>query len=945
MNNLSRNTPVALILGVGGFLGSHVAEKLIEKGLQVVGVDNFSSGDKAHLAEVVKNKNFYLLNQSAGSEILFSFPRLDYAFFLIDTGNLSNHLEDLISPFLEVCKLYKPKIVFASSVRLYDKDEKLDNLKKYEEAIAKETLQAKLNSRVVRLAAVYGPRMNFRDPDPLIKLLKKAVLDKLSELSVPLDFMSRAIYIDDATDLIIKTVLHGLTAHKIYDGALLHPVKIMELKQVLQDPLWYETRGFSASLLPAWPTPNLLKTEKELAWKTKTSLIQGLKATVQYFKDNPDLVENLKDKPASLGSETKPAGPIQAVQRTALQELIEPQKTKSKKPKSFNTALNKTKTLLIVILGTALILYSLVYPLMKLGLGFLFLKQNLAQISQLFSKGDFNNGFKKTQEITEQISSLEEISVYTETLSKISQLKSFFNRFNQTVIGFNKLSQGMEQAALGGGEFEKGLAQLSGNQPGDQNENLKQSFLNFQSAQNNFNYSQAVLANQSLQTPLPDFLKNWLGDLATQLQSYQKSLDLAKTASFTLPELANGANKSYLILLEDNSILRGGGGVVTAYAQVDFKNSKLSQIKAGPSADIDKKLPAGINPPADLAADLGLKNWDLTNSASEVDFPTDARMEEWLYSQGGGGSVEGVVMIDTTELMNLLTVVGEVNNISADNFFSQAADPKTQALVLKEVLNRMFYLSQQNWLDLDNVLAEGLFSKQLMVYFNDPSLESYFNGLNWNGQVKRITADQAGSQASSLILVENNISNVKNSYIQRNADLEIALNQEGETTYTLNLDYLNLLNSGSQAASNYQQAESAAQSSTYKERLKIYLPSGYKLIKGSWGGQDVTSQISSFSDYGQAGYSIVLSLDKGEEKNLKLQYQDDSLAEFKNNQLTYTLSVLKQPGEINDKFKLKFKYSDNLKLLSPENNPLGEIETEGDLSSDQTFKFSFLKTN
>ena len=49
---LARNTPVALVVGVEGFLGSNLAEGLIKKGIQVVGVDNFSSGKKENLEDL-----------------------------------------------------------------------------------------------------------------------------------------------------------------------------------------------------------------------------------------------------------------------------------------------------------------------------------------------------------------------------------------------------------------------------------------------------------------------------------------------------------------------------------------------------------------------------------------------------------------------------------------------------------------------------------------------------------------------------------------------------------------------------------------------------------------------------------------------------------------------------------------------------------------------------
>ena len=85
MMMLSRNKPVTYLVGVAGFLGSHLAEKLLAKNIQVIGVDNLSTGRKEYLEHSSKDKNFHFLNQSASFELTFDFPRLDYAFFIIST--------------------------------------------------------------------------------------------------------------------------------------------------------------------------------------------------------------------------------------------------------------------------------------------------------------------------------------------------------------------------------------------------------------------------------------------------------------------------------------------------------------------------------------------------------------------------------------------------------------------------------------------------------------------------------------------------------------------------------------------------------------------------------------------------------------------------------------------------------------------------------------------
>jgi nucleoside-diphosphate-sugar epimerase len=85
-----------------------------------------------------------------------------------------------------------------------------------------------MNARVVRLAAVYGPRMHFRENDPMVRLLQVSLKGDLQKEQIDNDFSSRAVYIDDAVALLIKAILSGGTSHKIFDGSLLQPIKIAE---------------------------------------------------------------------------------------------------------------------------------------------------------------------------------------------------------------------------------------------------------------------------------------------------------------------------------------------------------------------------------------------------------------------------------------------------------------------------------------------------------------------------------------------------------------------------------------------------------------------------------------------------------------------------------------------------------------------------------------------
>ena len=82
--NLSRNTPVALVVGAAGFLGSHLSEKLLDHKIAVVGVDNFKSGKKENITEVTKDSHFHFINTDA-EDLTLDLSRLDYIFIVADS--------------------------------------------------------------------------------------------------------------------------------------------------------------------------------------------------------------------------------------------------------------------------------------------------------------------------------------------------------------------------------------------------------------------------------------------------------------------------------------------------------------------------------------------------------------------------------------------------------------------------------------------------------------------------------------------------------------------------------------------------------------------------------------------------------------------------------------------------------------------------------------------
>lgn len=924
MISLSRNTPTALIVGVAGFLGSHLAEKLLAKKIQVVGVDDLSTGKKGNLIDAAKDKNFYFINQPIQETSQLQTQRTDYAYFILNEELNPGLFLSALDKFLELCRGYltaegKPRIVLLSSIELYENQLRLRNLKTAENKLAEFITENKANARVVRLGPVFGPRMNFREEDPLIKLLIDAARGEIHKKETVLDFMSRALFIDDAVELLLKATLHGGTAQQIYDGVLLEPVKISEVKQVLLDPLWHESQNFTPTKLPPWLTPNLLKTKNELSWRPKTNLVKALKTTLTYLKENSQLIPEEK-KEAVAGKEA-PKDPVGSELK------VEPLKVRK-----VNINLEGIKKSLGLYLGIILISLALVYPVLDLLIGGLSIRAHLKNMGYAIREGDLKRaeneanyaylGVKRVSEFADSLSIVKATGVFRpefESLAKLTLiLEDTTTASLETVRGVKYLSEGLKRVS---GE--------SGVEVGDQFNNAQ---IKFHNAQSLFAASQARLAAADTKPFFLPLIKPRIDDLRLKIGYYQALADTSYSLSLLLPKLvAVEGKKSYLVLLQDNRDLKPGGGVLVAFCQLFFETGRLVATKCGGVDDLDQSLSDSVPAPNDLKTELNGSEWNLKNSNLEVDSPANAKWAQWFYNKETGSLVNGVLTWDITALSELLEVVGGLKlpgryaTVESGNLYdlTQSYNNDSQFLptVQKELINKLFFASDKNWFKVGASLGRSLKGKDILVYLSDPVFFSYLNSLGWSGTFPRKTAEKVGERDEFLAVFENNLShNLANQTIQRKYLLESNLNEKGELFHKLTLGYT-LGDSQGNA------------SSGYKFKIKVFLASGSKLKKAVFKGVDITSAFESFSDFGRSLYSTRLELKDKESADLILEYQDLKAVEFTEGQIKVRLNVVKQPGTNKDSFDWRFKHPNNIK---------SSIDNDfvTDLSQDRSFEIN-----
>ncbi len=893
---ISRNVPTALIVGASGFIGSYLTEELLGKGIQVIGIDNLSSGKKEYLDKAFKNQQFHFLNISA-ERVNVDISRIDYIFISVNEKlNLDN--------ILELAKEFKSKIVFISTIELYDTnhDSSLDWYKEAEGKVAKFATENHLNARVVRLSTLFGPRMHFKINDPMVRLIKASVLNDLAKENATSEFSTRALYVTDAVNLIIKSMLKGSTALKIFDGVG-SPVKITEIKQILLDPNWHESRKFKPSDLPPWPSPNLERTYNELNWHPEIDLVSALKTTINYFNEhNAELsLEETKLKNTSYDEEVKEPEKL-LMQQDLMpnkeleeklknwKEVINPQKEKNNKKADFSTL----RRFLVLLICCLIILYGLFYPVGALIYGVVTFKVNLDSASLNLKKGNFNQSIADLSNAQQGINRVEGLIKAFEVLARMGLLKQQFELGGKLAETANNIIIGSIHATKGAQDVSMAIKKVSG-EDGSTSILFENSSEEFALA--DFNFSKAKVDLDSVKyTKAPSFISNQVNILDNQVNYYSNLTKQIRALNMILPQAMIG-DKSYLFVLGQESILRPGGGHIESVARVDLEKGKFKKIDSLSSRDIDNQQTLQVALPNEIKTLLNKNNYYLSDSNIEPDYPTNARLISWFYNKQFGKNPDGVIFWDISTLVSLLKVIGPITldnygEISAENLSDKALREPVNSLMLnqlqQELLNKLIYVPNLNLVGILSSLDQSSESKHMMIYMSNPKQLAFLISQNITGAfpVKK------NNNNDFISLNETNLGgNKANSYIYRTMTLDSNL-MNGTINDNLRINYTN-----KSLSNNYPEG-------TYKSLIKIYLPLGIKLSRVSFGEQDVKSQISTQVDYGRQVLSLTVNLNPKEQKTLSLEYQ---LPGNNFNGKGLHLDVIKQPGTSSNPFTWTLK--------------------------------------
>lgn len=302
-----------LVTGGAGFIGSHLCERLITQGAEVLCADNFFTGTRTNVAHLIGHPMFELMRHDVTFPL---YVEVDEIYNLACPASPVHYQHDPVQTtktsvhgainMLGLAKRVKAKILQASTSEVYgdptvhpQPEEYWGNVNPigprscYDEGKrCAETLffdyhrQHQLNIKVARIFNTYGPRMHPNDG----RVVSNFIIQALRNEPITLygdGSQSRAFcYVDD--------LVEGLMRLMNTDDAITGPMNlgntgeftIRELAELVIELTGSRSQIASRPLPqddPRQRRPDISKAEKTIGWEPKVPLREGLEKTIAYF--------------------------------------------------------------------------------------------------------------------------------------------------------------------------------------------------------------------------------------------------------------------------------------------------------------------------------------------------------------------------------------------------------------------------------------------------------------------------------------------------------------------------------------------------------------------------------------------------------------------------------------------------------------------------------------
>ncbi len=310
-----------LVTGAAGFLGSHLTDRLIAEGNDVIGMDNFITGNKENLEHLAGNPHFSFIRHDV-SNYIFVPGKIDYVVHFASPAS-PNPASPLGYPNLPIQTLkagalgthntlgvareYQAKFLIASTSEIYgdplEHPQKesyrgnvdptgirsvYDEAKRFAEALTMAYHRFhKIDTHIVRIFNTYGPRMRLDDGRVVPNFIQQALRGEPLTIYGDGTQTRSFCYVEDLIEGIYRLMMSD--CHEPVNIGNPDEISILEfaglVNTLIENPsgtiLKPEKRVGND---PQRRRPDITKAKSLLDWEPGISIREGLTRTIPYFK-------------------------------------------------------------------------------------------------------------------------------------------------------------------------------------------------------------------------------------------------------------------------------------------------------------------------------------------------------------------------------------------------------------------------------------------------------------------------------------------------------------------------------------------------------------------------------------------------------------------------------------------------------------------------------------
>ncbi len=941
-----------LITSTGSYLGASLVESLILENCDVFGV-----GNSPLLSPYISKANFTLLELDLNQPLPSYLPEFDLIFHLdeaqshgsaYEPRHFSHQTKSIIAQALKG----KTQVAIVAPIS-YGLDSHEFLIK---DGAEKERL------RIFLIGDLYGPKMPTTShvslgpaQKELWSLISQAVTtDKVILENEGLSWIYPT-HIKDAIFAINKLAF----SPKNKDVQVItsnEPISALSASYEIQNVASLVAQKqlglfFSGPPQKERTSSQLMFNISHLGLAPKISLQEGLKQTFEYFKGHGLMEESpqppARDHPAY--QKNPPMEQEHSLKFPPLQKL-------SKRIPEFSFSLRAKNALVLIFL-------ILFISILKTGFDIYLGVNRLGAAKEAIISGNFDKaknkagGAEKSFRAAAFTFKILSLPLYLATPQKIQST-------NAAISAAQDGSKALAYFASGSQVLAINVALITSNQSTTDGYDLETPSADFQKAIF-FSSKAAAQARLSKTSALfgtkIDAMQNAFEDL------HGLSLSAHEATQLT-GDLVGTGQKTYLILLQNNTELRPGGGFIGNFGTLEFTGGKLKAINVDDIYSIDGQLKEKIEPPKQLVEKLQVDNFYLRDSNWSADFALNSATARDLFKKETGKSVDGVIALDLTFVQDVLEKLGPVKledyneEISAQNLFERGEyysevgffPGSTQkrdffGALSRKMISQILTGISQDKPDKKNEKAatplvalvssakENLAERHIQMSFDNPTLASYVATHGWDSPQppRQFDLTDTSSTRDFLAISEANLgANKVNRFLKREVSYEMTIGRDADLLGRLIITY-----------TNNSQAETWP-AGKYVNFLRVYVPAGSDLSQIKNGNVDDLKSVEVTTSGPLTTFATYVEVPTKSQKQISFTYRIPKNIKLETAP-TYHFYLKKQPGTEKDPLEFKFNLPGYLavKLANGDEkySKAQNLTIQTDLAVDRQFEIEVAK--